>query len=295
MRRYILYLLIVFLAGGLIYVFQKSDEPADSNLPRGSEVQLHYSFFSQKEFFDEAFRNAPISSLTAEREKISAVIVNHHLLAPHFIAQGLQTVASEKQLTVVLISPNHFSVGRGPVITSRYGWKTPYGVLQPDLGLIDQLTESGLVEVEEDPFVREHGISNIVAFITKVLPQAKVVPLIFKERISDSQTDAFAEELDARLLDGALVVASLDFSHYHDLATANLHDQASLEVLQQFDYGRIKDLDIDSRPALRILLKYLDHKRAKTFTLLQHSNSAVVAGKLDEPETTSYITGYFSK
>ncbi len=260
------------------------------NLPKIAD--LHYSFFSQKEFYDKAFEG--LKSSGSREENIKGLIVNHHLLAPDLIAEALSKVSSEKNITVVLISPNHFFAGRGQVISSLYDWQTPYGVLEADKQLIKKFQDKRLLNIEEWPFEKEHGISNLVAFIKKTLPNAKIVPLIVKDTFSIQEGNVFAENLDKILPLDSLVVSSLDFSHYLPSSAADFHDEKSLAVLSNFDYEGIKFLDIDSKPALRIFLQYLDRRNASKFNLLAHSNSAKILKDENISEATSYITGFFS-
>ena len=258
-----------------------------------SEVPLHYSVYSQKDFFDQAFDFAP-SSTSQAGQGIKGLLFNHHLLAPHFIAQAFLAAQNQKPQTLVILAPNHFMTGIGPILTSRYAWQTPYGQLQPDLEIIGALIESGLVKVDEQPFENELGIKNVVAFAKRVFPDARVVPLIVKDNTPDSLADSLAQALQRVLPQNGLVVGSFDFSHYHTLDTANQHDEKSLSAVRSLDFKGTKDLDVDSRPGLRILLEFLSLAKADSFTLLQHSNSALVAKNLTTTSTTSYITGYFS-
>ncbi len=263
-----------------------------SNFPTKSPDCCHNSYFSQKDFYEKAYEFAgPKKS----NDKISGIIVNHHLLADSFIAEAFNQIATTAPVTVLLISPNHFNAGKGSVIASADAWQTPYGRLDPDTKLIDQL--SGLVVVEESPFNQEHGVSGIVGFIKKSLPNAKVVPLIFRDKISLGQATAAAGSIYKILDDDKstnyIVVGSFDFSHYLTNSAADFHDVKSMTVLENLDVPGSYNLDIDSRPGLAFFLQLMKNGQNGKFTQLEHSNSAKLA-KLDTLENTSYITGYFS-
>lgn len=282
--------IIVLSAVGLWLFFSSAPPNRDNN---DNNAEYHYSYYSQKEFFDKAYAEIKAKPETP-KEKVYGLVVNHHLLARDLIAQAFQGVETDKPVTVVLISPNHFFAGYGQIITSEYDWQTPYGVLAHDQEVIDQLEKTDLVNVDESPFEKEHGISNIVAFIKKSLPRARIVPLVIKDTLSTKQADALAEELKNILPEDSLVVGSLDFSHKKTSAVADQEDAKSLAAIENFDFGAIKGLDVDSRPGLLCLLRYFAAKNAAKFTLLVHTNSSKLLGKLDSTETTSYITGYFS-
>lgn len=321
-KRTVLIILFLTLFSSIFHLFFshrtisfKNNSSSGSLISQNESSNLHYSFFSQREFYDKAF-DAYVridknqfdayaiidknqfenlgNSGTKTDKNIRGVVVNHHLLAPDLIAETFNIISSEKPITVALISPNHFFAGRGQIISSLYDWKTPYGVLESDKNLIRKLEDANLLNVEESPFEKEHGISNLVAFIKKTLPSAKIVPLIVKDTFSFRAGDVFAENLNKILPQDSLIIASLDFSHFLPSNAADFHDAKSLAVITNFDYEAIKFLDVDSKPSLRIFLKYLDLKDAKEFTLLKNSNSAKILEDEKISETTSYITGFFS-
>ena len=281
-----IFLLIIVLFG-CVLIYGRSEPSQLTTLASG----LHHSSNSTKDFFEQAYGEV---STTRPTDPIAGITVNHHLLAPNLIAQEFSLVATDKPMTVLLISPNHFYRGSGGLITSSYDWQTPYGVLQTDKSLVAKFAASGLVNIDEVPFEQEHGINNIVGFIKRSLPNAKFVPLIVKENLSDSEADQMAKKLTEILPQNALVVGSLDFSHYLTSTAAMFHDTQTLAVMNNFDYGRISRLDIDSHPGLRLLLKYFDLTGNKKFVATSHENSSTISGNYNLTETTSYINGYFT-
>jgi AmmeMemoRadiSam system protein B len=286
-----IFLSIVFLiALGSFYLakHQLPKTAEQTKLPTG----LHYSINGTKEFFDQAYQNV---NYNKPDDQIFGITVNHHLLAPNLIAQEFAEVQTDKPITVVLISPNHFYKGNGGLITSSFDWQTPFGVLETDKDLVTKLKDTGLVNIDERPFDQEHGINAIVGFIKKSLPNAKFVPIIVKENLSDENADQLAEELTKLLPQDALVVGSLDFSHYLVSNGAIFHDTQTLSAMYNFDYDRLKKLDVDSHPGLRLLMKYFDLKGDKKFVVTSHENSSTVTGNFSFVETTSYIDGYFTR
>src|SRR5689334_2195607 len=82
-----------------------------------SSFGLHYGINQTTDFFDQAYKNASSQEPT---DAIAGITVNHHLLAPNLIAKAFALVATDKPITVILLSPNHFYRGNGGVITSQY-------------------------------------------------------------------------------------------------------------------------------------------------------------------------------
>src|SRR3989338_2783524 len=242
--------------------------------PAGVQVPLHYAPYSDKEFFETAFQNIPQDTPILPASVIQGLVVPHHLLAAPLIAQTMSRVTSNEKITVVLISPNHFSAGSAPVLASLYDWQTPYGILAADTKTIGVLEKQNLVKVEEAPFAHEHGIANVVAFIKKVLPYATLVPLMVKDTLPLADTKKITADIVAALPTSTLVIASLDFSHYLPSSAAQFHDAKSVAVMSNFVYEGIRFLDIDSRPGLGIFLHMLEDKGAKAFTMFKNTNSA---------------------
>jgi AmmeMemoRadiSam system protein B len=282
--------ILILLIAGLLAAFFIFEYKRKEVLPQNNSGVFHYSYFSQPDFFNKAYASAKPAT---QKPNIKGIIVNHHLLAANFIAETFNAAAIDAPLTVLLISPNHFDVGRGQIITTSFAWKTPYGNLEPDLGLIQKLEKESIASVESPPFEHEHGVSGIVAFIKKSLPNAKVVPVIFKSGMPVSEAQKLAGRYSGVLPNNTLVVGSFDFSHYLTSRASDFHDINSLAALQNFDFSKINNLDADSRPGLAFFLELMKGHGAQSFHILENSNSSKLAGQ-DILETTSYITGYFT-
>lgn len=257
-----------------------------------STKAYHYSLFSQKQFFDEAYDLAPASPRVAETPK--AILVNHHLLAKPLVAQAFNTLGNVPgRPTVVLLSPNHFDLGHGQITTTDYAWQTPYGVLEPDMDVIAQLTGSELVRVDPRPFNKEHGVSGIVPFIKKSLPDATVVPITFKSTLTLAAVEKFAEELAARLPANSIIVTSVDMSHYVGEDVALPQDDMTISGLLSGIPHALWSAKADS-PAALVTTMSLMQKKTLKFHLLQRSSSEILTGSTDPTQNTSYITGYWN-
>jgi AmmeMemoRadiSam system protein B len=289
--KYIIAIICLAVLGSFAIIQTVRHKPQIT--PDIKPVCCHNSYFSQEDFYRRAFDTAVLKTHHEDNDGIRGILVNHHLLASSFIAESFNQVATTAPLTVLLISPNHFDAGKANIITSAEAWKTPYGVLEPNVGLINQLATRDIISVEEDPFGQEHGITGIVAFVKKTLPNSKIVPVIFRNRMTLSQSITAADQLYTQLPENTLVVGSFDFSHYLTNRAADFHDVSNIAVLNNFDFSKIYNLDIDSRPGLAFFLELMKNYKAQNFHMLEHSNSAKLVRE-DILETTSYLTGYFS-
>lgn len=300
LKRFFAFLLAAATAAGVLAAFffvgaglsgraevreaVRSPEARDGH---AASPPVRAAFFMEREFYDEAYGEVPSGCPTGA----TGAIVNHHLLAKSFIADAISCLSASTK-TVVLLGPNHFAVGSGPILASGAVWKTPYGDLTPDVGLLAALSVRGPVKTDEEPFAKEHGIGNLVAFIRRSLPQAKIVPMIFKDAATDREIDALAAALADALPKDAAVIASLDFSHELTPAAARHDDAKSLAVIESGDLGRLHPTDVDSEPTLRLMLALMKARGTARFSLRQRSNSAELLGR-DLDDATSYLTGLF--
>ena len=101
-----------------------------------------------------------------------------------------------------------------------------------------------------------------------------------------------AVELDRILPDDALVLASVDFSHYVPEIVADFHDHTSLTTLLNFEFDDIYDLEVDSPASLSTITTFLKLRNAQSPLYLSHTNSASFSDHPEIEETTSHL--YFA-
>lgn len=275
---------------GAFFIWTRSI--GESRPARACPETLQYSYFSTPGAFEEAYQGA--KARKAE-PGIKGLIVPHHLLAAPLIAEAFTAVASEKKMTVVLVSPNHFMNGRSSIITTPSAWRTPYGRLESDCDAVERLARKGAATIEEEPFAREHGISGIVPFIKKSIPNARIVPLIVKETATEAEIERAVQGIRDIFGSRVLIIGSFDFSHELTDTAARFHDRASLAVLRSLDDQGARGIDIDSSQGLRLVLRHLDGLGARRFTLYAASNSSELTKNPGQPDVTSYFVGSYAK
>lgn len=228
---------------------------------------------------------------------IYGAIVPHHLLAISIITETLARVADHKKTVshVVLLAPNHFDKGIHKVITSDGDWKTAYGVVQGNQRFVKSLVAQNLALLDYDAISDDHGVFNIMPFIKRFFPEALVTPLMVREPLDDLEAQALATFLAAKLPRDALILVSADFSHYLPSSVANVHDAASLAALFNLDISFLSRMDVDTPSSLRVLMHYAIAKGGERFVLTGHANSVDFVGGGGTHDTTSYISGYFTK
>ncbi|NTU99380.1 AmmeMemoRadiSam system protein B, partial [Candidatus Falkowbacteria bacterium] len=222
-------------------------------------------------------------------EQVKGGIVPHHLMVRDQLAAYFKAFDGANYDSVVIIGPNHFSRG-DKIITTDRAWPTASGKeLVPDISMINELG----IEVQNEPFTQEHSIGNLVSFVKDAMPKAKIVPIILRIDTTQDEAANLAENL-AKAVAGkkTLVLASVDFSHYQQVAVADLHDMASRAAIDNFELGRIYGLEIDSPPSIYALLKYLSLTGAEKGQLKFATNSGRLAPATAD-NTTSHNFYYF--
>lgn len=250
-------------------------------------------YYDNSDFFTQSVKS--FTNVKPVSPSPHIFIVNQHILAAHIIAGQFALSADPKVKTVVLITQNNWNAGRAPIITSRYGWKTPLGTIQPASTLADLLVQKNIATDEEDIFTNEHGITGIVPYVAQSFPNAKIIPLVIRDNTPDSLVDALAGELSKLDLSQTSIVGTIDMSHYLPEYVADAHDRLTVQSIKEFDYETLPRLDIDTVPTLRTILKVAESAGQKSFVQTGGINSVDIVGSPDLMETTSYISGYFTQ
>lgn len=250
-----------------------------------------------KSQFDQAYDKSSGTPV----DGVAAGLVAHHLLVADKIAEVFEDMARDDVTTVVIVSPNHFSVGSSPMQTTVGTYTTPYGDLSIDSDAVTLLRESvpGLAH-EEMSFAGEHGIAALTPFVKRSFPNAQLVPIILHESLAADDAFALGAAI-ARELPNAVLVASVDMVHERDAGYTAYWDEQILRFLADepsvqrcaaspcaFDYP------IDSNASLRTLLGFANARGATQWTLTHHGSSLAMGATDDPLENTSHILGYFT-
>lgn len=254
-------------------------------------------FMTKEEFYRCLGAQDSMDKGTAEvKGKFVSGVVPHHLVASRLIVQFMQTLAAQKPAVIILAGPNHRNLG-GKIITGLYDWQTPAGLVKTEAKIVRALLEKGLAARDEETLSKEHSIGGLLPFIRHFMPQARVVPLIFHHNVTLCEIDALLEVLQPCLDEDAVLVASVDFSHYRTRREAESRDELTLRVMRDFDYTTLYKLGnnhLDSPASLSLAFRAAQKRGIREFEVLGHSNSGIIL-KNDIIETTSYFTLVFGE
>ncbi len=263
--------------------------------PREPSGVTHASFWHSREAYEDFYDTDTARDVAPITEKVDGMVLPHHLFVGHEIARAYNALSDQRPSVVVVIGPNHFDQGKNDIQTTDGTFETPYGALEPDTRIIDGLVAKGLARIEPATFDGEHSISVHVAFIKKTFPDATVVPLALQIGARPERMDELAAALDESLPRDALVIASVDFSHYLRADVAAFHDAYSHAAIERFSFDDVTRLEIDSPESIRALLKYLEKRTSRRIAYDRHTNSADFTVGIPPAETTSHFFLAFAK
>lgn len=274
---------VVVLIGILLIVLFSFKEPVQQ-----SEA-LTVRFWEEKAFYDGLPKAKP------KYQKIYGGVVPHHLVAGEIIADLFSRLSLQKPKTIILIGPNHYEVGNAPVISSDKDWQTVFGRVELDRKVMDSLKEKNLISLNDQVMLEEHSVQGSMPYIEYFTPKTKIVPLVISNMITKKQIDILAEALYDSVEKGAVVVASVDFSHHLSSDEADRRDVVTLEIMKNKDIKKLlalKSQNVDSPPSIALIMMLMEKIGHGDFTLDHHTNSGKILGDKSQ-EVTSYIAGTF--
>ncbi len=170
-------------------------------------------------------------------EKILALIVPHagYIYSGQVAAFGYKQVQGRDYEVVIIIAPSHRYGFQGCSIYPRGGYRTPLGVAYIDEELASKISFLSGFKYIPQAHKEEHSIEVQIPFIQKVLPEAKIVPILMGAP-SRNTVNSLAKALTQALKDKkALLVASTDLSHYLPKKEANEIDNQTANLIKALD------------------------------------------------------------
>ena len=281
-------ILLVTLALGVCPAFSATVCPASgANYPQ---------FDSNPELYRGAIEK--VSTFERSNQKLSGIIVPHHLLANKLVALGFRAASAFTYKRIVILAPDHFRRSETLFATSAFGYETEFGPVAADdeavarlLSASDQIGTSCL-------FDREHGVRALLPFIRHYFPQARIVPVAMSIRSKRSDWDGLIDALLPIIDDDTLIVESTDYSHYLTQPEARLFDQQTLNIMAAGELDAIAALrqpeHADSVGALYVQTA-LQMRRFGASPLVVANESSNAFSQEPMTETTSYMVTLFGR
>jgi AmmeMemoRadiSam system protein B/AmmeMemoRadiSam system protein A len=174
-----------------------------------------------------------VTPLPAVSRDPDLIIVPHagYVYSGQTAAYAYALLKGRKYETVVIIGPSHQYGFSGASIWPKGGFKTPLGIMP-----VDEETSSSLMKATGFDFIpeaheKEHSIEVQIPFLQKVLPQARIVPVVMgypTRKVIERLAEGLARVLASRK---ALVVISTDMSHYLSQDEARKKDKETIDLI----------------------------------------------------------------
>lgn len=283
--------MVAFVATSYAFVQVRSSVSNIVTEPSPDE-SLPVIFWDKKIFYDSL---AEVRGVKNDDGRIIGGIVPHHTLAGTLIADLFARLAAQPPRTIILIGPNHYEVGYAHVISSRKDWHTPFGTVAARRDVLDSLRDANLVAFDDAVMQAEHSTQVALPYMAHFIPQATVIPLVISNFITAGEMDALVRALEPIVREGAVVVASVDFSHHLNAAQALQRDEITIRALQAGDRARLLHMSsehLDSPTSIVILMMLMERVGHDAITIDRHTNSGVILGD-NSQQVTSYLTASF--
>jgi AmmeMemoRadiSam system protein B/AmmeMemoRadiSam system protein A len=166
--------------------------------------------------------------------EIKVLIVPHagYVYSGRTAAFGYKLVQGKDYETVVILGPSHRFGFEGASIWPDGGFSTPLGTAAVDADAAKELTRSGGFVFVPQAHAEEHSVEVQVPFVQKVLPKAKIVPVVIGFPAEETIRRLAAALADLAKTKKILVVASTDMSHYLIPEKAKALDQETAGMIR---------------------------------------------------------------
>jgi Predicted dioxygenase len=210
----------------------------------------------------------------------SSIMIPHHDIAipqqnAFYKALGRKIQPS----VVVVIGPDHFEGGTNTVsVPHNTIFTAPGGNVAVDEALIARLCNdtvlSADVSLNTTMWIKDHAIFSQVPFIKKYFPGAKIMPMLLKQCVGERKFavfEALGKWLAQNLPPDALVVASVDCSHYQIPRMTNLHDCVTRDIIQNNENPLF--IEVDSPETMICLRAYNTAHHSDTPVLIHRTST----------------------
>ena len=232
----------------------------------------------------------------AEAREARVLIAPHagYIFSGQAAAHAYRVARGRPIETVVVVGTSHQFALDGGSVYLRGGYETPLGTVPVDEALAARIARASGFSYVAAAHEKEHSVEVQVPFIQRVLPDARIVPIVLGYPTRTS-INALAKGLGEALASpGALIVVSTDLSHYLDKEEANAVDARTIDLVRKADAGAIADRSARGEnmmcggggvAAALLAVKKLGPPRV---TVLRYTDSSAVTGD------TARVVGYLA-
>jgi len=224
---------------------------------------------------------------------ILAIIAPHagYAYSGQVAAYAYKLIQNKKYETAVILSPSHRLRFDGCSIYPGTGYETPLGIAEVDTFLAAEIGKATGFGYIAQAHQAEHAVEIHVPFVQRVLPQAKIVPIVMG--ITKKTTILRLVEGLKTALAGkkVIIIASTDLSHFLEKKEANETDKNTISLIRDFKTNELihkcergENLMCGGGPVVAALLYGKDKANVE---ILHYADSSKVSQ--DESSVVGYL------
>lgn len=234
-----------------------------------------------------------MASPPASSQKILALIVPHagYVYSGQVAAHAFKLVQGQNYDSVVILSPSHRFGFEGCSIYPKGGYQTPLGIAQIDESLAAEISKATNFSYIAQAHQDEHAVEIQVPFVQKVLPEAKIVPIVMGYPRKNTIERLSAGLKKALYGKKVLLIASTDLSHFLSKKEANKKDSETISLIKDFKTATLirkceagENIMCGGGPVVSTLLFAKDKARVE---ILSYADSSLASG--DESRVVGYL------
>ena len=211
-----------------------------------------------------------------------ALLVPHHLVAARGIASLVSAVP--KPSKVILLVPDHFGACKSGICYTDH--------LMP---LISQRPRYPILTAKQ--IQGEHAITGLMPFLRRAWGNdVKVTAVMVSPGLKTDEALALSGIVSQALTDDpkALLVASIDASHYLSAEVADFHDILTQDIIASLADMEAGRAEIDAPSVLRVTLRTARDLGLGNVTVHAHTNSLRLMQSQFSQESTSHFLASFA-
>lgn len=161
------------------------------------------------------FRESAARSSGPLLEGAAGFVVPHAGLAfsGRVAAAAYRHLVERPPRTVILLGFSHRGSTHGFAIPAIDAYRTPLGDIPVDHDLARSFVEAGPFRLESEEALCDHSVEMQLPLLQFACPDVRVLP-VYVSSLAGEQRDEVARALAPSVRDGAVVIASSDFTHY---------------------------------------------------------------------------------
>lgn len=215
--------------------------------------------------------------------KTRAIIVPHagYIYSGQLACEGFQYLDRNVK-NIFIIAPPHYVPVKDVALSSFDLWSTPLGEIEVNQVINKELVEKFGCKFQDEAFVDEHSNEVQVPFIQKLIPDAKIIPILANnhEKVSDIISYYWNNPQNA-------FVISSDLSHFNHSVEAKRMDEITAKMIEFKATEKIDPHQACGACGIQALVNFAKVKNYSLIRLGMHNSGDITNDK-------SRVVGYGS-